>query len=393
MQMYRGLPILTNQPSAAELEAVPHHLVGVWELEHRGSVAEFGELARAAIGDIAARGRTPVLCGGSGLYLRAALAPIGLPPEPEEGVRETGSTRSTTSWAQSQRMSCSPSVTRPRQSASIPTTAAAWCAPWSWPSRAAAWRPMRTSSGSARDRGGVRIFGLVVDPAELDRRIAARTEAMFEAGVEDEVRTALAEHRFSETAARMHGLQDVQALLRGEIDRDESMRRMTLRTRQYAKRQRTWMRRLPGIAEVARGGGDPGAGSMSRRPHDAVREARDAMVLLVTATPVLVAAGVLVGVRNGDIAAWLRFLGGAAVVGVLLLMAVACGLLIADRVGGRYLQLRPRAMHRMPLIAASLLLGLLLIVALPQSWPVLIGLAVIAVILGAIVLTGAALNF
>ncbi len=132
---------------------------------------------------------------------------------------------------------------------------------------------------------------------------------------------------------------------------------------------------------------------MSRRPHDAVREARDAMVLLVTATPVLVAAGVLVGVRNGDIAAWLRFLGGAAVVGVLLLMAVACGLLIADRVGGRYLSLRPRAMHRMPLIAASLLLGLLLIVALPQSWPVLIGLAVIAVILGAIVLTGAALNF
>lgn len=132
---------------------------------------------------------------------------------------------------------------------------------------------------------------------------------------------------------------------------------------------------------------------MSRQPHDAVREARDAMVLLVTATPVLVVAGVLVGVRNGDIGAWLRFLGGAAVVGVLLLMAVACGLLIADRVGGRFLSLRPRAMHRMPLIGVSLLLGLLLILALPQTWPVLIGLAVIALVLGAIVLTGAALNF
>ena len=132
---------------------------------------------------------------------------------------------------------------------------------------------------------------------------------------------------------------------------------------------------------------------MSRRPHDAVREARDAMVLLLTATPVLVAAGVLIGVRNGDVGAWLRFLGGAAVVGVLLLVAVACGLLIADRVGGRYLRLRPRAMHRMPLIVASLVLGLLLVLALPQSWPVLIGLAVIALVLGAIVLTGAALNF
>jgi hypothetical protein len=132
---------------------------------------------------------------------------------------------------------------------------------------------------------------------------------------------------------------------------------------------------------------------MSRRPHDAVREARDAMVLLLTATPVLIAGGVLMGVRNGDVAAWLRFLGGTAVVGVLLLMAVACGLLIADRIGGRYLQLRPRAMHRMPLILTSLGLALLLVIALPQSWPVLIGLAVIALVLGAIVLTGAALNF
>jgi len=132
---------------------------------------------------------------------------------------------------------------------------------------------------------------------------------------------------------------------------------------------------------------------VSRRPHDAVREARDAMLLLVTATPVLVAAGVLVGIRNGDVGAWLRFMGGAAVVGVLLLMAVACGLLIADRLGGRFLSLRPRAMHRLPLIAGSLLLGLVLVLALPQSWPVLIGLAGIALVMAVIVLAGAVLNF
>jgi tRNA dimethylallyltransferase len=253
MQMYRGMPILTNQPSAAELEAVPHHLVGVWELEHRGSVAEFGELARAAIGDIAARGRTPVLCGGSGLYLRAALAPMGLPPEPEEGVRErfdalydelgpvaTHELLAERDPAAAERIHPNDRrrVVRALELAEQGRSLA--------PDADVLWE--------RADRGGVRIFGLVVDPAELDRRIAARTEAMFEAGVEDEVRTALAEHRFSETAARMHGLQDVQALLRGEIDRDESMRRMTLRTRQYAKRQRTWMRRLPGMAEV----GGPG---------------------------------------------------------------------------------------------------------------------------------------
>ena len=82
-------------------------------------------------------------------------------------------------------------------------------------------------------------------PRELgDARIAARTAAMFELGVEAEVRDARHEHRFSHTAARIHGLQDVSALLDGEIDRAEAITRLAVRTRRYAKRQRTWMRRL-----------------------------------------------------------------------------------------------------------------------------------------------------
>ena len=254
MQMYRGLPILTNQPSQAELDAVPHHLVGVWELEHRGSVAEFGELARKAIAGIAARGRLPILCGGSGLYLRAALAPIELPPEPQEGTRERldalyeelGPAGAHALLADRDPAAAGQihandrrRVVRALELAEQGRSLA--------PGEDALWhRP-------AADE--IRIFGLVVDPTELDRRIDARTQAMFAAGVEDEVRAALAGHRFSETAARMHGLQDVQALLDGEINRDEAMRRMTLRTRQYAKRQRTWMRRLPGLVEV-RGAGD-----------------------------------------------------------------------------------------------------------------------------------------
>jgi tRNA dimethylallyltransferase len=85
---------------------------------------------------------------------------------------------------------------------------------------------------------------------EIRRRIAARTRAMFERGVEEEVRAAL-RHPISGTAARIHGLQDVTALLAGEIDRDEAIRRLDVRTRQYAKRQRVWMRRLPGLRPVA----------------------------------------------------------------------------------------------------------------------------------------------
>src|SRR4029078_12029735 len=88
MQLYGGLPVLTNQPAPEHLAQVPHHLVGVWPLTPEGSVAEYAELARAAIEDVHGRGRDVILCGGSGLYLRAALSPLELPPAPRNGARE-----------------------------------------------------------------------------------------------------------------------------------------------------------------------------------------------------------------------------------------------------------------------------------------------------------------
>ena len=94
------------------------------------------------------------------------------------------------------------------------------------------------------------MFGLELDPAVVTGRIGQRTRQMFERGVEDEVRRALAEHRFSHTAARIHGLQDVSALLAGEIDRETAIGRLDTRTRRYAKRQRTWMRKLPDLVAV-----------------------------------------------------------------------------------------------------------------------------------------------
>ena len=73
MQAYRGLPILTNQ------SVRPARLVAIWPLDHEGSVGEYAALAHAAIDEILAAGRTPVVVGGTGLYLRAALADLELP--------------------------------------------------------------------------------------------------------------------------------------------------------------------------------------------------------------------------------------------------------------------------------------------------------------------------
>ena len=81
MQAYRGLPILTAQPER------PTRLVGIWPLTHEGSVAEYAQLAHASIDELLAGGRTPVVAGGTGLYLRAALVDLALPPAPPPGLR------------------------------------------------------------------------------------------------------------------------------------------------------------------------------------------------------------------------------------------------------------------------------------------------------------------
>ena len=80
MQVYRGLPILTNQSAGVEL-------VGIWDLAHEGSLGEYAPLAHAAVDAALAAGRTPVLVGGTGLYLRAALVELELPPSPPPGAR------------------------------------------------------------------------------------------------------------------------------------------------------------------------------------------------------------------------------------------------------------------------------------------------------------------
>src|SRR5882724_8868028 len=82
MQAYAGLPILTAQPER------PTRLVAIWPLAHEGSVAEYAGLAHAAINEVLGAARTPVVVGGTGLYLRAALTDLRLPPAPEPGVRE-----------------------------------------------------------------------------------------------------------------------------------------------------------------------------------------------------------------------------------------------------------------------------------------------------------------
>ena len=237
MQMYRGLPILTNQSSQGS------RLVGVWALDHEASVGEYAALAHAAIDEILAARRTPVVVGGTGLYLRAALAELGLPPSPAAGARER--------WAQLYEEE-GPEAAHERLSALDPRAAAHVHAN----DRRRVLRALELAEAgeslvpeedrlwSSETRHPTLVVGLEVPKPVLERRIEARTRAMFDAGVEDEVRIALAS-TISATARKTLGIDEV-----ANLPRDEAIDAIGVRTRRYAAYQRKWMRRVPGIVMV-----------------------------------------------------------------------------------------------------------------------------------------------
>ena len=234
MQVYRGLPILTNQSKH------PARLVGYLGLDEEGSVAEYQRLAHEAIDVILTAGRTPVVVGGTGLYLRAALADLELPPPPAPGTRdrlerlydEEGAEQAHALLAERD----------PEAAAAVhPNDRRRVVRALELAETGSSLRPGKDTLWSGETRHPTRVFGLEVPPEELARRIEARTHEMFERGVEDEVARALS-GPISATASTIHGLQDIS-----ELPREEAIEALVARTRRYAAYQRKWMRRIPGL--------------------------------------------------------------------------------------------------------------------------------------------------
>jgi hypothetical protein len=126
--------------------------------------------------------------------------------------------------------------------------------------------------------------------------------------------------------------------------------------------------------------------------HDAVREARDALVIVAAAAPIAVAVAALAAVAAGDFEAWARWLVGPPLIAGLLLGTLGSALLLADRLGRRFLKARPYTIGRFRLIAVSLGAAILLVAGLPTTWPVVIGFAIVCALLGGVILLGAALD-
>jgi tRNA dimethylallyltransferase len=253
LQVYRGLEVLTGAPSAGERAALEHRLVGFVDPAATFSVGEFMPLAHAEIDTARARGRRPIVVGGTGLYLRAALTELSLAPAPppelraglERAVEERGAAA----------MHAELRARSPGAAAVIEPTDRTRIVR-SLELLELGEEPPATEDSElwARDvRVPTRLFGLTMDRDALYRRIDERVDAMVAAGAADEVRRAVAADA-SRTARAALGFDE---LLAGDVD---AMKR---RTRQYAKRQLTWMRKLPEVEMID---------LTRRRPEDAAAQ-------------------------------------------------------------------------------------------------------------------------
>ncbi len=131
---------------------------------------------------------------------------------------------------------------------------------------------------------------------------------------------------------------------------------------------------------------------MRQAEHDAVREARDALVVIGSVTPPIVILAALFGIVTGQLDGFLRWIAGTLLMASVLLICLASALLVADRVARRWWNVRPHALRTLQLIPGSLGVALLLVSGYPTTEPIIIGLTVVALLLGLVVAAGAALD-
>jgi tRNA dimethylallyltransferase len=244
MQVYRGMDIGTAKLTLAERQGVPHHLLDLWDVRQAANVADYQRLARATIAGLGARGRVPILAGGSGLYVRAALEDLSFPgtdPEArarlEDELAETG-----------------PAALHTRLAAADPAAAAAIL-----PSNGRrivralevielTGRPFSANLPDYAAAVPARQLGLQLPRDELDRRIELRVDQMWASGFEKEVRH-LEQQGLREglTASRALGYQQLLRHLAGQATLDQARDETVRATRRFARRQESWFRRDPRI--------------------------------------------------------------------------------------------------------------------------------------------------
>lgn len=244
MQLYRGMDIGTAKLTVAEREDVPHRLLDIWDVTEAASVAEYQRLARTEIDRLLAEGRTPVLVGGSGLYVKGAIDALEFPgTDPEVRAALEAELAERGSGALHARLAdADPEAAR----AILPGNGRRIV-------RALEVIEITGKPFTANLPGNDAVYDTVqigVDVArpELDERITLRVDRMWEAGLVDEVRALEGRGlREGRTASRALGYQQVLAALAGECTEDQARAETVRATKRFARRQDSWFRRDPRV--------------------------------------------------------------------------------------------------------------------------------------------------
>lgn len=237
-QMFRGIETITAAPYPDDLAAVPHHLYGVLDPTATTDAGSYIRLARPMIAEIQSRGKTPVVTGGSGLYLKFLTHGPSPLPSADPELRQQLDKRSLESIVfELQSIDPKEAARTDLKNRRFVSRALEICLLTG--TKASELRDQWESKTSEVTSG---LRGIIIqrDRSELHARIAQRTRIMLDSGAIEEVATV---GEVSPNCEKAIGFREIRALIAGEIDRATCEEKITTATRQYAKRQETWFRR------------------------------------------------------------------------------------------------------------------------------------------------------
>jgi tRNA dimethylallyltransferase len=241
MQVYRGMDIGTAKPTAAEQAAAPHHLLDLVDPDDDGfSVDTWLELAERTIDDVRRRGRYPIVVGGTNLYIQALLAGLFDGPAPDPALRArlaAADDRDLRAWLERVDPAAADRIHANDRKRTVRAIEV-----YELTGRPISVCQREWEAGTVRR--DVRIVGLTWTVPAINRRINARVRAMIEAGLVDEVRGLRTDPGLGRQASAALGYRQILDHLEGALELDEAVEQIKIRTRRFAKQQRTWLRKF-----------------------------------------------------------------------------------------------------------------------------------------------------
>ena len=248
MQIYRGMDIGTAKPTPSERGEVPHHLIDIVEpSDDSFNVDRWLELARITIDEIHKRGRVPIIVGGTNLYVQAFLGGMMAGPEPDPALRtrlEQMSTPDLRQWLERVDAPAAERIHPNDRKRTIRAIEVFELTGERLSQSQTQWAGATEHRDSLATRFDTLMVGLDFPSPEINRRINARVKQMIETGLVEEVRRLHDARAMGRNAREALGYKQIIEYLEGKVSFEEAIEQTKIRTRRYAKQQRTWLRRF-----------------------------------------------------------------------------------------------------------------------------------------------------